>query len=729
MEGDLRSWVGVFRRNGRLIRRTALGALLLAGLWMLLTDPVYRATALLELSQGAGEVPTLEGVLADEDPSEEYRRTAFELLRSETLAGRVIDVLRLDTLPEFAEEDTPRFAVIRGFIERLVVAPVPDSRLVRLSFEASDPETAAAVVNTMVEEYRSLRTQARLAAAARLDVQLDSVQERLAASEQALREYTEANDLPYLVDEDVNTEMGTRLSELRTQLAEAQAARYESESLYEIVVGGGQVDVAVENDAALRDLEAQLAALQSEYARLSSTFTDQYPATAEVLRQIESVEGLIANERARVAQRVGGGYELALQREEILRQAIQEQEELAARLGPSSGRHHLLRQAVLADRQLYTALHERKREAETVAALGSTDFSIVDPAVPPTDPHRPVFAMTLGLALMFGLVLGIVAAFVREMLDDTVHNPEDLPIAREVPVLGMIPAAHPAAAMGPRNGRGSLARRRAGGATVGGGWLRIDALERGDPEGSAIADAFAALRTAVLFKEDGPERRSILVSSCRAGEGKTTISVNLAMSLAKLGHRVLLVDADLRRPAVNRALGIPSEPGLIDCLRDGRDWKALVRFGVVDGLDVLTSGGATSEAADLLATQRMEHLLRESEARYDYVVVDAPALFINATDATLLSRQVDGVLVVVRSESTPRLLVDRIPRDVPNLMGIVVNDLSKNSLPDYFGDYFAEYGPGREAEAPSGNGRGREPGEDGASAVARAGRTEPERAR
>src|SRR5690606_17014817 len=196
-------------------------------------------------------------------------------------------------------------------------------------------------------------------------------------------------------------------------------------SLYEIVVGSGQVDVAVENDAALRDLEAQLAALQSEYARLSSTFTDQYPATAEVLRQIESLEGLIADERGRVAQRVGSGYELALQREERLRQAIQGQ-------------------AVLADRQLYTALHERKREAETVAALGSTDFSIVDPAVPPTDPHRPVFAMTLGLALMFGLVLGIVAAFVREMLDDTVHNPEDLPIAREVPVLGMIPAAHPA---------------------------------------------------------------------------------------------------------------------------------------------------------------------------------------------------------------------------------------------------------------------------------------------
>src|SRR5690606_17886328 len=200
------------------------------------------------------------------------------------------------------------------------------------------------------------------------------------------------------------------------------------------------------------------------------------------------------------------------------------------------------------------------------------------------------------------------------------------------------------------------------------------------------------------------------------------------MSLAKLGNRVLLVDADLRRPAVHRALSIQSNPGLLDALRSGVDWNTLVRFGVVDGLDVLPSGGATSQAADLIASDRLVVVLREAEARYDFVLVDAPALFINATDARLLSSRVDGVVVVIRSQSTPRMLVDRIPRDVPNLMGVVVNDLAKNSLPDYFGDYFAEYGPNNGAEAPSSRPHRSGRAAEVISHVARASHTEPERA-
>jgi capsular exopolysaccharide synthesis family protein len=224
-----------------------------------------------------------------------------------------------------------------------------------------------------------------------------------------------------------------------------------------------------------------------------------------------------------------------------------------------------------------------------------------------------------------------------------------------------------------------------------GQWLRIDALKNGGMNNNAVVDAFGALRTAVLFRNGGPLPRTILVSSCRAGEGKTTVSVNLAMSLAKLGSRVLLVDADLRRPAVHLALDLPSGPGLVNYLSQDVDWKRLLQVGVVDGLDVLRSGGATTHAADLLASRSVGLLLREAETVYDYVIVDAPALFINAPDATLLSREVDGVVVVVRSGSTPRTLVDRIPQEIPNLMGLVVNDLQKNSMPD-FRDYFAEYG-------------------------------------
>jgi capsular exopolysaccharide synthesis family protein len=310
--------------------------------------------------------------------------------------------------------------------------------------------------------------------------------------------------------------------------------------------------------------------------------------------------------------------------------------------------------------------------------------------------------MNMGLALMLGMVLGLVGAFAKELMDDTVQNVGDIPARTAVPILGMIPSHEPgdsrhvAPGWSTRKGQGAMGghrRPRIRGEAVGGNgqWLRIDTVKRGGTNSNAVVDAFGALRTAVLFRNDGSHPRSILISSCRAGEGKTTVSVNLAMSLAKLGGRVLLVDADLRRPSVHRALGLHAAPGLVNHLSQDSDWKALVRFGVVDGLDVLTSGGATTRAADLLAGRGMAALLREAEARYDYVLVDAPALFINASDATLLSREVDGVVVVVRSRSTPRNLVDRISIDVPNVMGVVLNDLDRSTMPDY-GDYFAEYG-------------------------------------
>jgi len=693
-DGDVRKVIGILRRRAAWVCWIFLGVVALALLVTLTESPVYRASALVEIRRGDGDVPSIAGLFSDGDPSDEYFRTQLELLQSATLAERVIDTLQLEQLEEFAPRDgAPPQATIERFRSLLVLDPIASSRLVRVTFDAGSPELSARIVNEVVSTYGSLRTEAREQAAERLTAQVAGVETALAESEQRLRAYSQANDLPYLVEEDLTAEIGTRLRDLRARFAQAEGVRQDNQALYEVIRGEGRVDIV--EDLALRELEGQLSGLRHEYARLSATFTDDFPAAAEVLRQIEHVRELVAEEQDRVAGRVASEFRLSVAREGMIAEAIDQQEQRADQLGPESGSHHVLRQAVLANRALYVALHERQREAETAVAIGPTDFSVIDPAVPPTQPHSPVFAMNLGLSVMLGLVLGVGAAFMREHLDDTVQNVADLPSRSNVPVLGMIPA-HDVRNSAPLVGqveRGALrfrvkARR---GLAESGQWLRIDARTNGGMHDNTVVDAFGALRTAVLFRNGGPLPCSILVSSCRAGEGKTTVSVNLAMSLAKLGSRVLLIDGDLRRPAVHLALGLPSGPGLVNYLSQAVDWKRLVQVDVVDGLDVLRSGGAASHAGDLLAGLRMGLLLREAETIYDYVIVDAPALFINAPDATLLSREVDGVVVVVRSGSTPRALVDRIPQEVPNLMGLVVNDLQKNSMPD-FQDYFAEYG-------------------------------------
>ena len=699
MEMEARTYLDILRRNSRLIRTVFLAVLAATLAFTFLRPPVYRSGALIEIRRGVGDVPTVDALFASGDPTESHLRTHVELLRSATLARRVIEELNLHQTDEFADAEgaTPE-EVIGAFQDRLVVDPIAESRLVRVSFEAGSAELAARVANTTVDVYRRLQIEGREEAARRLTTQLESARERLEEAESRLAEYAEVNDLPYLVEEDLTARIGNRLTSLEDRLVAAETERFERESLMDVVVQGGRADAP--GDAVLRDLEAQLAGLRSEYARLSATFTDAYPATAEVKRQIEQIEQLIAEERARVGQRIERDYRLALQREQMIEEAIQEQQELASRLGPQAGTHHLLRQSVLANRELYTALQKRQREAETAAAIGAADFTVADPAIPPSEPHRPAFAVNVGLGTMLGLVLGVGAAFLREVTRDSINTPEDVPAARDLPVLAMIPALDsaggPRAGSFPRSDGKLLPWASVNAADAGGGqhrWPRIDnETRRSDPAATALADAFGTLRTAVLFRANGDPSTSILVTSCRAGEGKTTVSVNLAISLARLGRRVLLIDADLRRPAVHRALGVDAKPGLIRCLARGRDWRELVRPAPVPGLEVLPCGGTSSRAGDLLAGNRLPPLLREAREEYDFVIVDAPALFINAADARILSQHVDGVVTVVRSRSTPRPLVARVPEMLPNLIGIVVNDLRKNSLPDYFGDYFADYG-------------------------------------
>lgn len=701
MESEIRTYVGIFRRRFKWIAWTMITVVGAAFIYTILQEPVYRATSLIEI-RGGGDSPTVEALFAADDPSTEYMRTRYGLMTSASLANRVIDELGLETHEEFNPDlEADRRAIVQGFLNRLVVDPVEESRLIRVSFEAHSPELAAQVVNEVIDEYAALRVASHDERAERVAQQADSVQVRLAESEAELRSFAAANDLPFLVEEDLSAQIGQRLGDLRQRLAEAQGARYETESLYDVVVGGGRRDMV--EDEALQALTVRLSELRNEYAGITATFQDSYPAAAELRRQIENVEGLIAEERDRLARRVEGDYRLALQRESTLAEQIQAQEELASELGPASGDYHVLRQAVLANRNLYATLLDQRRQAEIVAAIGPTDLHVVDPATPPIEPYAPVFAMNMGLALMLGLVLGVGMAFGREIFDDTLQNVEDFPVSDDVPVLAMIPAV--GVGDGERSATSGMLPWRTHDAPRGkNGWHRIDKVH---PTGRALADSFGALRTAILFKDDDEVLpRTILVSSCRAGEGKTTVSVNFAMSLAQLGNRVLLVDADLRKPSVHRAFGIEAGPGVIDCLLFGTPWREVVRHSIAPSLDVLASGGPSSRAGDLVSSAKLENILEEARDAYDYVIVDAPALFINAADARVLSQLVDGVVVVVRSRSTPRALVDRIPRAVPNVIGVVVNDLRRDSMPGYYADYFAEYGDG-EGDGAVSNGRSR----------------------
>lgn len=705
---DLREYLRILVRRRRLAFGVFLAVVVGVLVGTLLQSPVYRATGLLEVRGHGTDGAPAQDLLVPGDLSEQNMRTQYELLRSAALSRRVIRDLELHRLPEFqpseagegdgmaGEGPSPSSAAVLqravdGFQSRLTVDPRAESRLVELSFDFGDPEIAARVANAVLTNYVEMRAGTGREAATWLDTQMDSVRENLRASEQELRDYARENDLPYVVDEDVSAQIRERVRGLEEELSAAETDRYEKESLYNLVVGQGQFEVV--EDRVVEELSIRLADLRREYARLSADFRDDYPPVRALRQQIEEVEALLDEEQQRIGRRIENDYRVAVRNEELLREALESERAAADVLAERSGPYHLLRREVLANRELFSALQQTRKQLEVTAALEATGVAIVDRAVPPAKPHRPLLGYNLALGMMAGMVLGIGGALLREFLDDVVRTEQEVGVAADLPVLALIPSFDSLP-----HGNGSAwtrSRRLLPGGGNGAGpndrsgppWARIDGDDDADRNHEAFAEAFGSLRTSMLFESDGRPPRSLLISSCQAGDGKTTVSLNLALSLSRLERKVLLVDGDLRRPCLHRALGGSRYPGLADYVADERDWRALVQHDERSGVDLLSAGRPVKRPGDLLSRGRMETLLEDAGEHYHFVLVDAPALFVNVPDARILSGMVAGVVVVVRSGATPRPLLERILEAAPNVLGVVVNDLHPSRFPDYYQAY------------------------------------------
>lgn len=706
---DLRSYWDVLRRRRRLFV-TVFGVVALGViLGTLLQTPRYRASGLLEIRRQDSEVVPMDALFQGGNLPNEYLETQFGLLRSGALALRVIRDMDLHRVEEFrgeegpesmTQEGAPSSAELQGVIERfrdkLTVDPQDGSRLVRVHFVAEDPQLAAGIVNSILDNFVNMRVEGGEDAAGWLLQQIDSTRRRLEAAERDLQDYARTNGLPPARgDEDVAANIQERLDALETELMQARTERLALEARHQTLVEEGRYE-SLENPV-LEDLTLRLAELRREHARLTSTFTDDYPEVRRIDRQIQELEGQLQEERSRIARRVTGEYESALRREQMLEEAVASEETASDSLLERAAGYRILRREVEATRQVYGALQDKLMEAEVSTALAGANVGVVDRAVPPEDPFFPSVPLSLAFAFAGGGLLGLGAVFGREMLDTSVRTAEEINASSHVPVLAMIPsvegvgAGHRLAGVSLGTLSNGSSRWRENGHGRRNGWVRIDE-EGGDTERSRpIAEAFGNLRTSVIFDENRSAARSIQVTSSRPGEGKTTVSVNFAISLARLGRDVLLIDADVRRPCVHRVLGGIQCPGLTEYLAGEEEWSTVVNPDHVPGLDVVYAGRNVESPDTLLSSPRFQALIEEAHQRYDFVVVDAPALFINAADARIVAARVDGVMLVVRSGSTPKQVLRRVASGIPNVLGVILNDLDPSNLPEYYRGYFRDY--------------------------------------
>lgn len=683
---DLFRYWEIARANRRLV--LGVFAVVFGGVvaGTLLQTPIYRAMGAIEIRREAADAATIQGMFETATVSEQHLLTQYEILRSPRLARSVVEELDLHHRPEFnpsvgaVDGAPPETQVQRAgnlVRDRLIIDPVDGSRVVNIGFESQDPELAARVVNTVVDRYVDIRYGVGAEAVTRLTAQADDAQAQLFEAEARLAEFVDTQDLDIVENAGGVAENAAdeRIRQLNEQLTRAIADRIQVEARYDLV-RRGRFDAL--DDEVVRSLRVSAAELTREYAQLRATFTDSFPRVAQVRQQLEQVESRLERERERLARAVQSEYRAALRHEEMLRDRLVAERDSLALVASAAARYRVLRQDVQSYSQLYADLLQKKKEAQVAAAIAASEVAVLDRAVPPMGPVRPQPKRTIPLGAAAGLLFGVAAAFVREYVRTAQRESGGSIKAYGVPVLGVIPAEYPPNLVREGAHRGvSLPSGRNGSASRTRVWHRIDTTWWPTP----FAEAFRRLRASILAGR-ASELRTLLVTSAATGDGKTTVAANLALALAGMHRRVLLVDANFIDPAVHHVFDVEPTPGLADALGTGRDdWRDLVREGVSRGLDVLPAGRANGAPADLLDSNGFRMFVAQARRQYDFVVLDSPSLHVNAGDVRLIAPVVDSTVLVVRLGATSPVKVQWIIDQVPNVDGVVLNDAEARITP------------------------------------------------
>lgn len=681
--------------------------------------PKYEGVTRLEIGR-ENPILVLRDSLQLQENDEDYIQTQVQVLTSNGLAVETIRKLNLHQRPEFGgspnqeailpsldsadswshQKDSP---VLRAFLANLTVYHIPRSRTVEIRYLSADPGLAAEIANTTAQSYIELnfRTKYRTTRQASdwLSKELEGLQTKVEKSEQQLINYERETQVLSLPEKHVL--LNQKLGDLNKEQTQAETDRYRKETLYQ-AAREGNLDLLMSDtgrgvdlgQAAVRRLEEKLATLRDQFAELKVQHGPNHPRIEKLNSQMAETQAQLVDERQRMVKKAAADYQAALRREKLLRGAMQQEQQELSQLGQISIPYNILKREADANKQLYDGLLQRVKEAGVTAGLKSTNIRIIDPALKPLRPTKPNKPRNIALALIFGLVIGVAYAFVRERLDNTIKTPDELERVVPFPALGFIPALKEEKARARLKG-GSNGSNGSNG-SKGNNGVCIDLAPLRDPH-SGIAESYRTLRTALLLSTSGQPPQVILVTSAQPQEGKTSTALNLAVSLAQRGGDILLLDGDLRMPRIARALQMDWPYGLSNILTGSYPAEQVIfQSPEIANLYVLPSGPTPPNPAELLGSESMARLLLALRQRFTHIVIDSPPI-LSITDATLLSVVVDGTIVVARGGMTTRESLRHatgiLSKVNAKILGILLNGVLMDS-PDYRYYCYRNYGYG-----------------------------------
>ena len=712
-ESTLAETLFILRKRKWVIIATAVVMLTLASLVSVRTKPQYDAIARIALGrEDNGNLGFKDAQGGNDAIDYDYTvsmDTQSKILQSDRIALEVIKNLRLDQNPMFAgglalpppkvdsvsvqPVDRGREAALLGsFHGAMQVKSVRNTRIIEITFRSPDPALAATIANNIIATYieDNYRThyESTMQASDWLAKQISDLQQRVETSQEKLVRYQRDNGM-LGIDEKQNI-ITQKLDDLNKGFTEAQADRITKQAAYE-TAKVGKLDQVPESAGLGSSLRQQEATLRTQYAQLTTTFGPNYPKTLELKNQIDQIERSIQAEDQRGLKALETSFTAAQAREAMLGRALEQQKLEANQLNEKAIEYSILKRDLDANRTLYEGLLQKLKEAGVAAGLRSTNIRIVDNARVPTFPVVPNTTRNLRISLLGGLLAGIILALLLEAVDTTVRTPGDAQSLTGLPSLGFIPHSNLLGGLS----RSSQRIRAA-----------LTAISSPDPSAlvtqirpnSEVAESFRSLRTSILLSSAARQPRMIMFTSPMPQEGKTTTCVNMAIVLAQRGGKILLVDADLRRPGIHRAFGLSNSTGLSSVLA-GLDSleNAVQGYSAQSNLFILPTGPTPPYPAELLGSNRMQELLEKLRLSYDQVILDSPPVNL-VTDPAVLSPLMDAVLLVVRSGKTSKSALrhaqEQLQQIKAPLTGIVVNDTQLHSVDYHYRYYYGRKEPG-----------------------------------
>jgi succinoglycan biosynthesis transport protein ExoP len=735
-EVGLFQYWAVIRHNGRTIVAASFVGLLLGFFVSFAITSIYRATTTIEIlamNENFMNMRERNPVDNNTDSDVSEVETQAQLLGSATMFKRVAarldpqaaqapktkqpvpapawqHVLHLDpawlhklhlapagsmaSSPDLAARTNARTVLISKASESLKVRPMPHTRIIEATVKSADPQLAADFLNILAQEFIDQNQEARLVTSQHtgdwLNRELNEARDKLRQSEDALQEYARGSGLVYTNE---TTNVATeKLQQYQQALSNATTDRILKQARFELAQTSPPDSLAdVLNDAALRDLQLKITDLKRQIADLSTVFNSEFSKVRRVEAELQSLQAAFDRSRTDVLNRIKTDFEEASRRERLLSNAYDKQTADVTGQGEKAIQYNILKRDVDSNRQLYDAMSQQMKQASIATAMRASSARIVDAAEVPGEPDSPSFKLNSAVGLLGGLLLSTIAVLVRSEADRTLRSQGDIKRWTELPELGAIPNASGAGSYYLYNSPSTaeLRKVRVRLSTSPSVRLSISPSTLGDGvklatwQGSAtlLAESFRCALTSMLsMGEDGARPHVLVIASGNPAEGKTTAAVNIAIAASEVHLRVLVIDADLRRPRVHHMFNLSNERGLVDCLRQPMTEDAigsLVRPSTVPNLDVLTSGPETTAAARLLHSSNFATLIRRFRAEYDMILIDTPPM-LQMTDARIVGRQADGVILVARARRTARedLLAakERFVEDRVPVLGCILND-------------------------------------------------------